>query len=135
MFTGIALFFILAITGYLVILPLVRREYTVDGERSPDSDEVSLERTKEAVFTTINEIEFDYKMKKLSDDDYQNLKRQYKQKALEILHDEDELELQLSHEEVDLEMLPEDNELEITEEIERELDALRRQRQANSGVI
>ena len=135
MFTGIALFFILAITGYLVILPLVRREYTVDGERSPDSDEVSLERTKEAVFTTINEIEFDYKMKKLSDDDYQNLKRQYKQKALEILHEEDELELQLSHEEVDLEMLPEDNELEITEEIERELDALRRQRQTNTGVI
>ena len=40
MFTGIALFFILAITGYLVILPLVRRGYTVDGERSPDSDEV-----------------------------------------------------------------------------------------------
>ncbi len=135
MFTGIALFLILAITGYLVILPLVRREYTADSCTSPDSDEESLERTKEAVFTTINEIEFDYKMKKLSDDDYRNLKQQYKQKALEILNEEDELELELNHDEDELDFMYEDTELELTEEIERELEALRRQRQTNTGVI
>jgi hypothetical protein len=134
MLTGIALLFILAITGYLVILPLVRREYTAGSKTSPISDEKSLERTKEAVFTTINEIEFDYKMKKLSDDDYQNLKQQYKQKALEILHEEDELELRLSHEEDEPELISADTELELAAEIELELEALRRQRQANTGV-
>jgi len=143
MFIGLALFFILAITGYLVIFPLIRRESAVFRKNlsdNPDTDKESLEKTKEAVFTTINEIEFDYKMKKLSEDDYLRLRKQYKKKALELLHEEDELELETFDEED--ETAPENDMAgifeartagELAEEVERELEALRRQRRANTG--
>ena len=95
MFTGIAILLILVVVGALVLLPLVRDNTEESGSILKILEETdSLGKTKDAVFTTINEIEFDYKMKKLSDDDYIQLKNEYKQRALEILHEEDELELE-----------------------------------------
>jgi len=125
MFTGIALFLILSLVAYLVIFPLVRREKP-DPLKSmlEDLDEDFLEKNKEAVFTTINEIEFDYSMKKLSEDDYNQLKNQYRQQALELLHEEDEMELETD-------ASPDsqkETETGLAEEIEQELAALRRQR-------
>jgi len=129
MFTGITLFLILAMVAYLVIFPLVRQERknydALLADLDADLHEDTLEKKKEAVFTTINEIEFDYKMKKLSEADYNQLKEQYKQKALELLHEEDEIELETAGVPVRTKAKAE---AELEEEIERELAALRRQR-------
>ena len=45
--------------------------------------------TREVVFSALGEIEFDYQMKKLSDEDYQELKEGYQSKALAVLEAED----------------------------------------------
>jgi hypothetical protein len=41
--------------------------------------------TKEVIMTTLGEIEFDYHMKKLSEEDYRELKNNYSGTALQIL--------------------------------------------------
>ncbi|MHB8171993.1 MAG: hypothetical protein ACYDG6_10730 [Thermincolia bacterium] len=46
---------------------------------------------KELLFSALGEIEFDYRMKKLSDDDYQLLKQGYQKQALTVLDQEDKL--------------------------------------------
>ncbi len=46
---------------------------------------------KELLFSALGEIEFDYRMKKLSDDDYQQLKQEYQKQALTVLDQEDKL--------------------------------------------
>ncbi|MGJ7921324.1 hypothetical protein [Neobacillus sp. LXY-4] len=40
---------------------------------------------KEALLTTLNEIEFEHKMGKLSEADYKNLKKQYEQEVAKII--------------------------------------------------
>lgn len=131
MFTGIAILLILVVVGGLVLLPLVQNKSDKSASVLKILEETDpLSKTKDAVFTTINEIEFDYKMKKLSDDDYIQLKNEYKQRALEILREEDELELETEADRV--ESAPEkDVEKELAAEIERELAALRRQQDRN----
>lgn len=46
---------------------------------------------KEHTYAAIKELDFDYNMGKLSEEDYQELKKQYKQKAVDILKQIDEL--------------------------------------------
>lgn len=76
MFVGISIVGLLAVVALLVLLPLVKNSSDEPDEILADLDEQSfLEKSKESVFTTINEIEFDYQMKKLSDDDYNQLKK------------------------------------------------------------
>ena len=131
MFTGIAIVLILVVVGALVLLPLVQNKSDKSTSIANILDETNpLGKTKDAVFTTISEIEFDYKMKKLSEDDYIQLKNEYKKKALEILHDEDELELETEAHPINI--VPEkDMEKELEAEIERELAALRQNKERN----
>lgn len=131
MFTGIAILLILVVVGALVLLPLVQNKSDKPSSIANILDESDpLGKTKNAVFTTINEIEFDYKMKKLSEDDYIQLKNEYKKKALEILHEEDELELEPEDRHIDI--FPEkDMEKELEAEIEQELAAIRRYKEQN----
>ena len=76
---------LVAASGLMIGLPLVRpvREgiYNEPGIRA----EESLEKRKEAIFTTLNEIEFDYRTNKLSEEDYKSLQNKYKSQAVEIL--------------------------------------------------
>lgn len=44
---------------------------------------------KEVVFAALGEIEFDYRMNKLDEEDYRELKSGYQQKALDILEGEE----------------------------------------------
>lgn len=136
MLVGISVVGILTIVAFLVLLPLIKNGSDEPDDLLIDLAEPSLlEKNKEAVFTTINEIEFDYRMKKLSDDDYNQLKNDYKQKALEILHEEDEEELETetisptttNSSAKDLQTA--ENDLQI--EIERELALLRKQQETN----
>jgi hypothetical protein len=46
--------------------------------------------TKEALLTTLNEIEFEYKMDKISQADYKNLKKQYETEVAIIMKEEEQ---------------------------------------------
>lgn len=61
-----------------------RQKYAYEGH------ETEVER-KELLFTALGEIEFDYRMKKLSDEDYHELKEGYQREALVVLEHEDEM--------------------------------------------
>lgn len=77
----------LALIGY----PLLRgRRDEVFADVSPAAP--SLARDKEALMNTLGEIEFDYHMKKLSDEDYQSLKANYSYAAAAILKKDEETE-------------------------------------------
>ena len=47
--------------------------------------------TKESLLTTINELEFEYKMDKISHADYKNLKKQYEDQVAIIMKEEEQL--------------------------------------------
>ncbi len=135
MLTGVGVFIILILVAYLVLMPLVSKKpvdkYEVLQELNDETSETALEKNKEAVLTTINEIEFDYNMKKLSEDDYQQLKNQYRHKALQILHEEDEATF--AEADVSLEGNPEEISA-LEEEINKELQAIRKTRETPSGT-
>lgn len=102
-----------AFIGY----PLVKKEEQFKSlDRSLDFDmEDSLERQKESVFTTLGEIEFDYRMKKLSEGDYSNLSAKYKRQAVALLKaEEDEMKVDGR--------VAEELEKELEQEIEREIE-------------
>jgi biopolymer transport protein ExbD len=45
---------------------------------------------KEMLLSTLNELEFEYKMDKISHADYKNLKKQYEAQVVSIIKDEEE---------------------------------------------
>jgi hypothetical protein len=69
-----------------------------------------LSQLKESLLTTLNEIEFEYKMDKISHIDYKNLKKQYESQIASIMKDE---EFQIDNK-VDKDLLA---------EVEREIEA------------
>lgn len=115
---------------FLVGYPLIKDEEEVKSlDRSLDYDaEDSLEKQKESVFITLGEIEFDYRMKKLSKEDYEKLKAMYKRQAVALLKAEEQ-ELDLI-DDGDMEDLEKELEKEIEQEIEREVQKLK---QENKG--
>lgn len=50
-----------------------------------------LAQTKETLLSTLNEIEFEYKMDKISQVDYKNLKRQYEQQIAVLMKEEEHI--------------------------------------------
>ncbi len=52
----------------------------------------ALQQRKEEVYAAIKEMEFDYGMGKVSEEDYQELRSQYKVRALEIMKELDTLD-------------------------------------------
>ncbi len=134
MIEGISLFIILLVVAYFVLVPLIvnkpEKNSRLLDQLVEDDDEDTLSKNKEALFTTINEIEFDYSMNKLSEDDYNQLKNQYRQQALKLLHEEDELELETTAQSpgpVSPNKTDKADKTDIEKEIERELAALRKQ--------
>ncbi len=78
---------LVAVTVYLIAMPLVKPEQETQG---PEWEvEETIEREKESIFTTLGEIEFDYQMNKLSDEDYEQLRNQYRRHAVEVLKAEE----------------------------------------------
>ncbi|MBM7651585.1 hypothetical protein [Neobacillus cucumis] len=72
---------------YLILAPIFKWN-TIIQLNSKDQD---LETTKESLLTTLNEIEFEYKMDKISPADYKNLKRQYEAEVAKIMKEEEKL--------------------------------------------
>ena len=78
---------------YWVINPLLREEdFQNDYTSQPEDILEKLESKKDGVYATIKELEFDLSMGKLSEEDFQILKRQYLQEAAGYMEEMDKLE-------------------------------------------
>lgn len=90
---------------FLIVTPLFKWDtYLHSGNKSQD-----LASPKEALLTTLNEIEFEYKMDKISHADYKNLKKQYEAEVAIIMKEEE----QLAETDIDKDLLA---------EVEREIE-------------
>lgn len=56
-----------------------------------DKDLIALEDRKEQVLTTLRDLEFEHATGKLSDADYQDLKRFFEREALQVMNDLDSI--------------------------------------------
>lgn len=70
---------------YLVLMPLFKEDSFLDHTKKNQSNGA----TKEALLTTLNEIEFEYKMEKLSESDYRQLKKQYETQVAKLMREEE----------------------------------------------
>ena len=72
---------------FLILSPLFKWDaYITTSTKTQD-----IATTKEALLTTLNEIEFEYKMDKISHTDYKVLKRQYETEVASIMKEEEQL--------------------------------------------
>lgn len=72
---------------FLIISPL----FKWDTYLPVSTNGQDLATTKEALLTTLNEIEFEYKMDKISHTDYKNLKKQYETEVASIMKEEEQM--------------------------------------------
>ncbi|NDI33825.1 hypothetical protein [Chengkuizengella sediminis] len=104
---------------YMVLSPFFHQKIltNVDLKKSSDNEVI-----KKEFYATLNEIEMDYKMNKLSEYDYKQLKKEVELFFIELLRDEDQLS-ELPKEKENKQILEE-----IQSEIEIELELLRKER-------
>ncbi|UTW70578.1 hypothetical protein KHA80_10340 [Anaerobacillus sp. HL2] len=108
---------IVAFCLYLVVTPLLKkREVSTAIELKDDTDEIQLKN----IYATLNELEMDFHMQKLSEEDYKRSKAQYEKVAAEILEEEKEKEKKPVQNVQGL--------TDIEKEIEEELAKLRKER-------
>jgi len=115
--------------GCWVIKPLLRAGGHPDGY-SPNSDDIleQLNHKKEGAYATIQELEFDLKMGKLSEEDFQILKRQYMQEAAEYLQEIDEIKSSQAKEK-------KLSDKDIEAEIEQEVTSIRLQKSTSEKYV
>lgn len=113
---------ILAFCLYLVITPLLKPKQSAKefGNIEEEFDEITIQN----VYATLNELEMDYNMQKLSDEDYQKLKSEYEHLAAALIAKEKKQEEKVSKNDQNLAM-------DIESEIEEELKKLRKERGEN----
>jgi hypothetical protein len=75
---------------------------------------------KEVLLSTLNELEFEYKMDKISHVDYKNLKKQYESQVVSIMKEEE----QITSQTVDKDLMA---------EIESEIEATMKSHKNNKG--
>ena len=85
----IALLFVMMVAVLITVLPVIRKNELIFLDNMSDKT-VPLEERKRSVYKTLGEIEFDYKMNKLSEKDYKRLNNLYRQKAVNLLKEEKE---------------------------------------------
>ncbi|MDA8210304.1 MAG: c-type cytochrome biogenesis protein CcmI [Clostridia bacterium] len=72
-----------ALVGYPLMARNRQKNYVFEGQEAEVNN-------KEILFSALGEIEFDYQMNKLNDEEYQELKAGYQRQALVILDQEEE---------------------------------------------
>jgi hypothetical protein len=87
--TGIAIIVLLAVVALVVVLPLTRGGR---GARAAHDRRAELEAAKEAKYREIRDAELDFRMGKLSEDDWRAADRELRAQAIEILHELDNLQ-------------------------------------------
>ncbi len=93
MFEYVVILCILVVVGYLIFQPLLRQRDTESiSSQSREIKGMELEKQKEDVYAAIKEMDFDFGMGKISEEDYQELRSQYKAKALEIMKEADRVD-------------------------------------------
>ena len=86
---GLAVIVLVGVVAMVVLLPLMREG---GRERSEDHRRAALEAAKEAKYREIRDAELDYRMGKLSADDYQRTDGELRAQAIAILKDIDRLD-------------------------------------------
>lgn len=71
---------------YLLIAPF----FKWDTKLGFNTKTQEMANTKETLLTTLNEIEFEYKMDKISETDYKVLKKQYESQVASIIREEEQ---------------------------------------------
>lgn len=112
---------------YLVLSPFFQSKTVSYANHMDDRSETI---GKKNLYASLNEIEMDYLMKKLSDEDYLKLKKQYESLITKILRDEhndglkpEEISNLKVNDEIELDILKE-----IEDEIEQDLKKIRQER-------
>lgn len=101
--------------GYWIISPLLKSDrFDREMVSKPDETLRQLEVQKESAYATIQDLEFDLKMGKLSSEDFEELKRQYKKEAVDCLKAIDDLK---TNESKLANLAKEDLEIELEKEI------------------
>lgn len=113
MLANVVILGLLVVVGYWILHPLIRPRVS-DALALEESEEraVALRQRKEDIYAAIKEMDFDFEMGKISEEDHEDLKSQYKARAIEILKELD------TKEEVD----------EVDDSIEEEVRRLREKR-------
>jgi len=94
MWAYVIIFGILIGAVYWIIHPLLKEENLQNGLTPKPEDLLEkLKNKKDGVYAVIRELEFDLRMGKLSEEDFQILKRQYIQQAAGYMQEMDKLEL------------------------------------------
>ena len=90
----VVLFILLIGSCYWIMQPLLQREVRQNGF-SPKPEDVlkELKNKKDGAYAAIRELEFDLSMGKLTEEDFQILKRQYTLEAVAYMKEMDKLEL------------------------------------------
>ena len=108
--------------GYWILKPLLQGNgHKIGYSPSPDDIREQLNYKKDDAYATIRDLEFDLNMGKLSEEDFQTLKKQYMQKAAVYMQEIDNLKL-LKDEKL---TFPDKD---IEEEIEQEVASIRLQK-------
>jgi len=93
---------------FLVLAPF----FTWDSYLSLTHKGNDVSSTKEVLLTTLNELEFEYKMDKISHSDYKKLKKEYEAQVVSIMKEEEE---EVSSQKIDHELMAEiENEIAVT---------------------
>jgi hypothetical protein len=74
------------ISLFLVLAPF----FSLDSYLSFANKGLDSATNKEVLLSTLNELEFEYKMDKISHADYKNLKKHYESQVVSIMKDEEE---------------------------------------------
>ncbi len=112
------------VMGYVLYPLIFKREEKPSWTNSSSTVSYSLrelQRKKENIYLAIKELDFDYKMGKLSEGDYQQLRQQLKADATLILQQIDELEKNQYGESLE-------------DQIEKEILAFRKKKKARSQI-
>ena len=114
----VVLFILLIGSCYWIIHPMLQEEVRQNGLKPKQEDILKeLKNKKDGAYAAIRELEFDLSMGKLTEEDFQILKRQYVQEAAGYMQEMDKLESS----QATVSMLP-DTDLE--EEIEQNVTAV-----------
>ncbi len=87
------MFFLLSVAVSLfVVYPIVKTKTGFSYKEGSNHRARDLEERKEAIYAAIKEIEFDYQMGKLSEEDFKELRQQYKEEAIGLLKKIDQIQ-------------------------------------------
>jgi Skp family chaperone for outer membrane proteins len=81
--------------GFWILRPLMSHELFQTADYAPASELKDLLVLRDVAYDTLRDLEFDFRMGKMAEKDYQELKARYQGEAAEILRQVEDLEGQL----------------------------------------